>query len=51
MLDRQDWITLGWKYEQHKKEETFAADSDREDDKMILLVQICEELWQLRNNQ
>jgi hypothetical protein len=50
-MERADWLKIQAKYKQHKTDETFAADSETENDTMVLLAEICEELWKLRHDQ
>jgi hypothetical protein len=50
-MERAEWIKLQMKYIAHKRDEAFAGDSDRENDTMILLTEICEQLWRMRTKQ
>ena len=50
-MERLEWTAIAEKYKKHKHDETFAEDSERENDTMLLLAEICEQLWKLRHNQ
>lgn len=50
-MERADWLIIQQKYRNHKRDETFASDSDRANDTMILLAEICDQIWKMALSQ